>query len=156
MKATSGLLNCNSQTKGWRHYDSIHLQSFFSSRPTYTEADHKLCRWRRKTKGLEAGTMCHPSIQLYQFIIFYLQASQVHDRSRNSLSPGMMEASADVIISLLQSDMRIDNILYYVTSSNITASLKLCCTGKDVRWHNIATYLQIGSSKVCFCMLTLI
>lgn len=103
----SELLKGYSQTNGWRHYDSVHLyiQSFFFwlVHPMYTEANSKFCCWRLKTKGLKRGTICHLSMQLYPFIIIYLQALLCMTEVK---TPEMMEAFAEVIIQLLQSDCR--------------------------------------------------
>lgn len=105
----SGLLKGYSQTNGWRHYDSVHLyiQSFFFGwfTPCTLKQIASFVAGGWKQKGWKGGTICHLSMQLYPFIIIYLQALLCMTEVK-TLTPEMMEAFAEVIIQLLQSDCR--------------------------------------------------
>lgn len=121
MKQTSGLLSCNSQTTGWCHYDSIIHSHNSSLSPCTLGQNPKLCRWRLKTKGLEAGAMCHLSIKPYHFIIIYLQALLAHDRSKNFVSGDDG--------SICRSD--------YLTATVWLGQIKLFCTSKPMNTSRV-------------------
>lgn len=103
--ASKGLFT-NQRVTSLRLRPSLYAVFFFwLVHPMYTEANSKFCCWRLKTKGLKRGTICHLSMQLYPFIIIYLQALLCMTEVK-TLTPEMMEAFAEVIIQLLQSDCR--------------------------------------------------